>query len=325
MAPEPTCSVVVRCYNEERHLARLLEGILQQTVKDVQVVLVDSGSTDRTLEIASRYPVDLVEIKKEEFSFGRSLNRGCGAARGEVLVLASAHVYPRYSDWLERLLENFADQRVALVYGKQRGDQTSRYSERQLFTTWFPDLSDLDQSHPFCSNANAAVRRSVWEAMPYDESLTGLEDIAWARKALARGHRLVYEADAEIVHVHEETAAQIFNRYEREAIALKSIYSESRFGLGSFLRLAASNIAADWRQSVREGVLLRHLLDVPFFRLLQFWGTYRGYARHGPVTAQLRNRFYYPRRESGPEAVARADARRLDYSDLEGEAAREER
>ena len=88
----PKLSIVIRCYNEEEHIGRLLSGIMQQTVKDVEVVIVDSGSTDATLSIASRYPVRVVHIAPQEFSFGRSLNRGCAAATGDILVFASAHV-----------------------------------------------------------------------------------------------------------------------------------------------------------------------------------------------------------------------------------------
>ncbi len=73
---KPTCSIVIRAYNEEKHIGRLLTGIFQQTVKDVQVILVDSGSTDNTVQIASTFPVEIVHIKPEEFSFGFSLNQG---------------------------------------------------------------------------------------------------------------------------------------------------------------------------------------------------------------------------------------------------------
>src|SRR3990172_12380919 len=88
------CSIVIRAYKEERHIGRLLAGILRQTVRDVEIVLVDSGSPDATLAIASRYPVRLVHIEPGSFSFGRSLNAGCAKARGEFIVIASAHVYP---------------------------------------------------------------------------------------------------------------------------------------------------------------------------------------------------------------------------------------
>ena len=69
-------SLVIRCLNEEKHIGKLLAGVMEQTVKDVEVVVVDSGSTDATLSIASRFPVKIVNIKPEDFSFGYALNVG---------------------------------------------------------------------------------------------------------------------------------------------------------------------------------------------------------------------------------------------------------
>ncbi|NEQ09520.1 MAG: glycosyltransferase, partial [Moorea sp. SIO4E2] len=65
----PETSIIIRCYNEEQHIGRLLSGIMQQTIQDVEIIVVDSGSTDATPSIASRYPVKLLSIKPEEFSF----------------------------------------------------------------------------------------------------------------------------------------------------------------------------------------------------------------------------------------------------------------
>ena len=87
------CSLIIRAYNEEKHIGRLLAGIMQQTVKDVEVIIVDSGSTDATTAIASRYPVSILKILPEDFTFGRSLNQGISHANGEFIVIASAHVY----------------------------------------------------------------------------------------------------------------------------------------------------------------------------------------------------------------------------------------
>ncbi|MCX7977047.1 MAG: glycosyltransferase family 2 protein, partial [Bellilinea sp.] len=141
--PKPCCSVVIRAYNEEKHIGRLLSGIMQQTLRDVQIVLVDSGSTDATVAIASRFPVEVVHIRPQEFTFGRSLNLGIAQTRADVVVMASAHVYPVYPDWLERLIEPFEDAQVAVAYGKQRGAATTQYSEHQVFRRWFPDQSTL--------------------------------------------------------------------------------------------------------------------------------------------------------------------------------------
>ena len=68
--PDLNFSIIIRAYNEERHIGRLLEGILKQNVEPAKIVLVDSGSTDATLSIASRYPVELIQISPEDFTFG---------------------------------------------------------------------------------------------------------------------------------------------------------------------------------------------------------------------------------------------------------------
>ena len=293
-------SVVIRCCNEERHIGRLLEGVAAQTVQPAEVVVVDSGSTDRTLEVVTGFPARVVSIRPQEFTFGRSLNHGLAAATGEIAVIASAHVYPLFDNWIELLVAPFSDPQVALVYGRQRGGKTTRFSERQVFAQWFGRDPIDDQDHPFCNNANAAIRRSVWQQLPYDESLTGLEDIAWARAARARGLKLVYEAAAEVVHLHDETARQVFDRYRREAIAMKSIFPEERFSLGDFVRLFAGNVVSDLYHAHHDRQLVRSFADIVRFRLMQFWGTYRGYAQRGPLSSHLRQRFYYPRSRQRP-------------------------
>jgi glycosyltransferase involved in cell wall biosynthesis len=317
----PRVSVVIRCFNEEKHIGRLLSGIQEQAERDVEIIVVDSGSTDATLPIARRFPVRVVSIPSSEFSFGRSLNRGCAAATGEFIAIASAHVYPLYRDWLARLLAPFRDPQVGLVYGRQRGNEATRYSEQQVFEKWFPAVSTGDQSHSFCNNANAAVRRELWQRFPYDEVLTGLEDLAWAKQIREAGFRIAYEAEAEVVHVHEETWTRVYNRYRREAIALKSIYEHEHFGLRDFLRLYASNVATDVVHAAREDVLAVNLYPILMFRFCQFFGTWRGFRQHGKVSSELKQKFYYPRafarqppaRRSGDGVVA------IDYSHIDGD------
>jgi glycosyltransferase involved in cell wall biosynthesis len=290
-----TCSIVIRAFNEEKHIARLLQGIKMQTVQDVEVILVDSGSTDATVAIAAGHGAAVIHIPPEEFTFGRSLNLGVESASREFVVIASAHVYPVFADWLERLLEPFQETKVALAYGKQRGDTTTQFSEQQIFAQWFPEHSDPRQAHPFCNNANAAIRRSLWEGHPYDETLTGLEDLAWATWAMHEGHALAYVAEAEVIHVHEESPQSVFNRYRREAIAFKRIFPSEHFGLGNFLRLLTGNITNDLWHAAQKGLLTRSLRGIFWFRWMQFWGTYQGYRQSGPLTWQLRQTFYYPR------------------------------
>ncbi|RME89904.1 MAG: glycosyltransferase family 2 protein [Anaerolineae bacterium] len=290
----PRCSIVIRAYNEEKHLPRLLKGIREQTVRDAEVVVVDSGSTDRTVDIARAHGARLVHIRPEEFTFGRSLNRGVRAARGEFVVIVSAHCYPVYPDWLEQLLKPFADPQVAVSYGKQRGGETNQYSEHQFFREYFPDVSQPRQGHPYSHNANAAIRRALWEQHPYNENLTGLEDLAWSSWAFEQGYAIAYVAEAEVIHVHDEGPAQVYNRYRREAIAMKQILPKSRFTLRHFLRLWLGKTFSDLWQARREGVLAKHWWSILWFRLMQYWGTYQGYRYSGRIDAQLHQRFYYP-------------------------------
>ena len=296
MAKRPFCSIIIRAYNEEDHIGRLLTGILEQSLNDVEIIVVDSGSTDATTSIAARFPARILSISPQEFTFGRSLNIGCQAARGEFLVFASAHVYPRYPDWLERLLEPFQDETIGLTYGMQRGDGSTRFSENQQFQRMYPNVSVNPQKHPLCNNANAAVRRALWEQHPFDETLSGLEDLAWGTWLLAKGYFLAYAAEATVVHVHNESARQVMKRYEREAIALTAIRPEESFNAWDMVRLTVSNILNDLRSAASEKVFWKVFWSVIWFRTMQYRGTYLGFRHAGPVTDEVIRAFYYPTR-----------------------------
>jgi rhamnosyltransferase len=313
----PGTSVVIRCYNEERHIGRLLSGLVRQTQPPDQIILVDSGSTDATLAIASQFPVEVATIEPQRFSFGRSLNVGCSAALHEILVFASAHVYPVYDSWLADLTAPLSDPQVVLAYGRQLGDERTRYSEQRVMARWFPPQSDTRQLHPFCNNANAAVRHSAWLQQSYDEDLTGLEDLDWAKRAQERGLSIAYVAEAPVVHAHDETWRQIVNRYRREAIAHKQIYHEQRMGPLDAIRLAVGNVASDYVHAAHDRALFRNLGSIPSFRAAQFWGTYRGFRQRGKASAVLRRHFYYPHGWGRQEGVAAPPhAKPIDYGDI---------
>jgi len=293
-AEKPFVSIVIRAFNEEKHLGALLAAIQQQSVSGVETILVDSGSTDGTLAIAARYPVKVLHIKPGEFTFGRSLNIGLRAARGDLAVLASAHVLPLGQDWLKALLTPFEDAKVAIAYGAQRGAAGSRFSEAQHFLRWFPETSNFDQPNAFCNNANLALRLPLWHQQAFDERLTGLEDLAWASAWREQGYKIAYVAEAGVAHLHQESAAQIVNRHRREAIALRRILPSSRFSLWHFASLLLRSAASDFRAARRQRIFLREALGILSFRIAQYLGTYLGY--HDPLdpSAELTKVFYYP-------------------------------
>lgn len=290
----PRCSIVIRAFNEERHIGKLLTGIKNQTIQNCEVILVDSGSTDSTVEIASDFDARIVSIDPEEFTFGRSLNKGVAVAAGEFVVIISAHCYPVYPDWLEQLLKPFEDPQIAVCYGKQRGFETNHYSEQQFFRSYFPDISQLNQGQPYTHNANGAIRKSLWEQHPYDEQLTGLEDLAWSSWAKEQGYSIAYVAEAEIIHIHEETIKQVHNRYQREAIAMKQILPSSQFSIRNMISMIISKMVEDISQARRDRVLSKEILNIIRFRVVQYLGTWQGYRYSGNIDHQLHKQFYYP-------------------------------
>lgn len=308
------CSIIIRAYNEEDHIGRLLAGIMEQTLKDIEIIVVDSGSTDATVAIASRFPIKILSIAPRAFTFGRSLNVGCADASGEYLVFASAHVYPLYPDWLERLVGPFQDESIGLVYGKQRGDGNTHYSEHQQFKRMYPDVSSQPQKHPLCNNANAAIRRSLWEQRKFDEALSGLEDLEWATWLLSQGYYLAYSAEAAVVHIHNESPRKVLNRYKREAIALARIKPEETFRFDDFLRLYFSNIISDLQSALADRRFLQVSWSILWFRWMQFLGTYLGFRHAGPVTDEVIRAFYYPQQERSISHSEQRELGPIDYA-----------
>lgn len=311
-------SIVIRSYNEAQHIGKLMLGIAAQTLVPHEVIVVDSGSSDDTVAIARRHGAKVIPIDKREFTFGRALNVGCAAAAGDILVFASAHVYPTRRTWLAELVKPFEDQRVVLSYGKQRGNGVNKYSEHQIFKAWFPDQSVCPQRSYFCNNANCAIRRSAWLEQPYDEMLTGLEDLHWAKKAQEKGGWIAYASRAKIIHVHDETWSSVRNRYRREAMALRIIDRSTHFTRYDFVRTLVTNCFVDLVHAAREGRLRAEARSIFLFRYNQFVGTYIGHNGPGEVTAELRRIFYFPKSPSTPldEELCPVEHEPIDYERL---------
>ncbi|MCC6545694.1 glycosyltransferase family 2 protein [Candidatus Sumerlaeota bacterium] len=291
---QPRASIIIRAFNESRHLGEVLRRLHAQRGKSFEIILVDSGSTDGTREIAERAGARVLHIAKEDFTFGRSLNVGCKAARGEFLVFISGHCYPVGSHWLDELLAPFAMKTIGLTYGKQRGGPRTKFSEHRHFQKTFRKFDAIPQDGFFCNNANSAIRHSLWRHHPFDESLTGLEDLGWAKWLDSTGGRIAYASRAGVYHLHDESWPQVFRRYEREAIALKHITPDLHFSFVDFLRLFLYSAWLDGRAAFSRGVFLRNAGSIAAFRLMQYWGTWRGFNYRRAVSRSLKEKFYYP-------------------------------
>ena len=124
-----SASIVIRTFNEEKFLANLLQCIKNQSFQDFEIIVVDSGSLDSTRSIAARYADQVIDIQSQDFTFGYALNKGIQAATGRYIVMVSAHTRPVDGEWLAHLLAPLEDPNTAMVYGRQFGGATSKYSE----------------------------------------------------------------------------------------------------------------------------------------------------------------------------------------------------
>lgn len=288
-------SVVIRVLNEAKHLGALLEGIKTQRVDlPVEVVVVDSGSTDETLEIAHRHKCRVVKISKDDFSFGKSLNLGCEAAAGDFLVFVSGHCVPYDDAWLKNLVAPLRTKKASYSYGRQIGDNTTKFSEHQLLAKYFPEDPTRSQSGFFCNNANAALIKTAWLDNKFDEDLTGLEDMELAKRLMHDSHDVVYTADATVYHIHEETWLQVKRRYEREALALQHIMPGVHVRIRDFARYFTRAVLMDFSAARRSRSLIKNLREIVLFRFMQYVGTYRGNQDHRILSHAMKERYFYP-------------------------------
>jgi 2-desacetyl-2-hydroxyethyl bacteriochlorophyllide A dehydrogenase len=218
--PTPETSIVIRAFNEERWLPEVLTAVGRQTYRNFEVLLVDSGSLDRTRDIAAAHGARIIRLRSEDFTFGHSLNLGIQAARGMFIAIISAHAIPTDEQWLERLVAPLREPDTAMVFGGQRGHAVSKFSEARDLERVFPATPlVMDDDHVFVNNANSAIRRDLWEQHRFDEGLPGLEDAEWAKFWIPLGRKVLYEPAACIYHVHTESWAQVRHRFHREGIA----------------------------------------------------------------------------------------------------------
>lgn len=193
-------SIIIRARNEERWVSSCLRAVFNQSFKDFEVILVDNGSTDATVRKAKQFDVKVLNIK--DYLPGKALNLGIKASSGKFLVSLSAHCIPKDSNWLGNLLKNFEDKDVAGVYGRQEPmTQTGSLDKRDLWITFGLDKR-IQVKDSFFHNANSMIRRSVWKDVPFEENTTNIEDRIWAKQAIAKGYKIIYEPEASVYHHH---------------------------------------------------------------------------------------------------------------------------
>ena len=216
-------SVVIPTKNGEKWIGECLEAVhSQKGVGELEVLLVDSGSTDGTLEIARRYPVRIVEIPAQAFHHARTRNYAATLTAGKYLVFLSQDAVPANNSWLRTMLRNFDNGSVGAVYGRQVPKAGSTQERHDALNTMYggervmKDAStkqSLGYRYYHFSDANAAIRKEVWEATRFPEELKVFEDLGIAKRILDAGWNIVYEPEASVVHSHNHSTVELFKRY----------------------------------------------------------------------------------------------------------------
>ena len=302
----PQTSVLVRTFNEERHLPKLLDGLARQTYRDYELVFVDSGSYDRTREIAESHGGRVLRIDSRDFTFGYSLNVGTEACQGTYVVNVSAHMKPLDDLWLESLVAPLADDQTAMVYGRQVGWETSKYSDTlDLRRTFGPEGKRLKPPNFFGHNANSAIRKDLWEVHRFDEALPGLEDIEWAKHWMEKGLHVEYEPRAALYQIHEESWPQVRRRFHREAVAAKKIGVSGRWRVPFEVADETRRFFADLYRAAGEDSVWKRAPEIFSFRLNKAIGTTGGLMDgRAPLDVESKEAMFFDRR--GQAVVVRA-------------------
>lgn len=259
---EPELSIILLTRDAGPLFAEVLAALFAcDGIEHAEVLVIDSGSRDGTAERAAARPgVALHAIAPQEFGHGRTRNLGARLARAPVLVFLVQDAVPAGRDFLARLTAPLADPAVAAVYARQVARAEADPVERAFLETVYPEAPAVRSASPgaarlgiqdlFFSNVASAIRRAVWEAIPFDEALIMSEDQQWAKAALRAGWRIVYEPAAVVRHSHGYSLARLFQRNFDSGFSMRGVTAD---GTGSLLGAEARRLAAGGRALARRG------------------------------------------------------------------------
>jgi len=273
-------TIVMRAHNDMPLVAQTLAGVARQRAPH-RLVALDNGSTDGTREELAKHAEQVIDVPKGSYVPGRVLNQGLRETNGELVVFLNSDCTPQNDRWLETLLAQFEDDKTAAVFGRQ----VPRPECHPLFAkdtddTFGDGKLQMGWRHCF-SMASSAIRRSVWEAMPFDEEITYSEDIEWTWRARGEGYRVRYAPDSIVMHSHNYTLRQFYRRHFGEGLAEASIFDWQTWEK-SLLRYSllpmARQILSDWKYCLARFEPAAAAFS-PFLRGAQMLGRRAGFAR----------------------------------------------
>ncbi len=235
MPKDIKASVIIPIKNGGKFFQKVLKRVLEQESNfDFEVVLVDSGSTDGTLEYVKSIAkkdkrIRIFTIKPEDFSHGKTRNYACSKARGSYFCFLTQDALPKDKNWLNNLIKAFKnDKEIAGVFGKHLPYKKTLPVEKQTIIDHFDifigdkwqkikikDKKDYKKNkgwYIFFSNNNSCIRRDIWEKYPFPNVYMA-EDQNWAKLILERGFAKAYTPNATVYHSHYYSIKQIIKRF----------------------------------------------------------------------------------------------------------------
>ena len=225
-----TVSVILPVLNAEKELPAVLQALREQTLQPDEILVVDSSSDDRTAEIA-RKSAKVLSVKRKEFDHGKTRDLALRESAGDIVVFLTQDAVPAGKDFLEQLVKPLAQDGVAVVTGRQLPKADATPMERLIRTFNYPEESHVRSEADvarmgikafFCSDVCAAYSRKIYEEIGgFDFPLKTNEDMFFAAKAIRRGYRVAYAAEAKVYHSHnfslrEQYARNYIQGYEIE-------------------------------------------------------------------------------------------------------------
>ncbi len=226
----PFVSIVVPTFNGAETLPALLNALARQRVdRPFEVVAVDSGSTDGSIDMLRASGARLITIPGKTFNHGLTRNLGIEASSGEFIVLLVQDAVPASDTWLAELTTPLLlEPCLAGTFARQLPRPDAGALTRHYLARWFASSEvartvattriEIEALSPLgrldrCTfdNVCSCVRRSVWRRHPFRETAIG-EDVEWARDVLLAGYRIAYVPEAAVVHSHERSASYEFAR-----------------------------------------------------------------------------------------------------------------
>lgn len=219
----PLISVVIRCKNEERYLPHILEAIKNQTYKNIEIIIVDDHSQDKTLTIAKQYGCKIIHFPdNQRFSHGLSCNLGAVQAKGEYISYLNGHTIPDTKMYLENGLKEFENVVVWWVYGPLLAHKDGTLADKLLFNIYgyvkcLRKHKATRQSINLLATMNAMIRRDLREQSQFDEDINwglGGEDYKWAAEILTKGYVIIHNNRFRVRHSHHLKMSELLRQFK---------------------------------------------------------------------------------------------------------------